>query len=82
MSADNALAIYVLTSSLSLGNDGSKLYFKTNKDAPLYRIIAIDVSDSSLKRETIVEMQKDAILDSAALVHKTYFALVHKRNVG
>ncbi len=49
-----------------VGNDGSELYFRTNKDAPRGRLIAIDVENPEQPREVIA--QDVDVLSSASLV--------------
>ena len=64
-----------------IGNDGSKFYFMTNKDAPMFKIISIDISDPNFTRTEIVPEDKEAKLESADLVNEDTLALVYKRNV-
>jgi len=49
-----------------IGNEGSELYFRTNKDAPRGRLIAIDVNNPEQPREVIA--QDVDVLSSASLV--------------
>ena len=49
-----------------VGNEGSELYFRTNKDAPRGRLIAIDVHNPDQPREVIP--QHIDVLSSASLV--------------
>lgn len=51
-----------------LGNVGSKLYFRTDDDAPRGRIIAIDVTKPARKNWKTVVAQNDDSLQSADLV--------------
>lgn len=46
-----------------LANDGSTFYFKTDLDAPRYRVIAIDVTKPTERREIIP--QGEGVLESA-----------------
>ncbi len=46
-----------------LANDGSTFYFKTDLDAPRYRVIAIDVAKPTERREIIP--QGEGVLESA-----------------
>lgn len=48
-----------------LGNDGPTFYFKTDLDAPKYRIIAVDIRDPKTRREVIAE--QEGVLESASL---------------
>ena len=71
---------FVLT-FCSIDSQDSKLFFVTNEEAPFYKIISIDFEDKKFKRETFIEQEKDAKLDSASFVNETYLALVYMRNV-
>ena len=53
----------------------------TNKDAPMYKIVSIDVSDPDLKQKELVPEDKDAKLQSADMVNDNNLVLVYKRNV-
>ncbi|KAI5122174.1 hypothetical protein M0805_007071 [Coniferiporia weirii] len=64
-----------------LGNDGTKFYLSTNKDAPQFKLITIDLADPSLTQKELVPEDKDAKLETADLVNDKFFALVYKRNV-
>ncbi|CAN5337567.1 prolyl oligopeptidase family serine peptidase [soil metagenome] len=44
-----------------IGNDGSKFYFRTDKDAPLGRIVMVDVLDKDLKWKEIVPQAKETL---------------------
>ena len=44
-----------------IGNDGSKFYFRTDKDAPLGRLVMIDVLDKDLKWNEIVPQAKETL---------------------
>ncbi len=48
-----------------LGNDGPVFYFKTDLDAPRYRIIAVDVREPNVRREVVPQQQ--GVLESATL---------------
>lgn len=64
-----------------LANDGTKLYIQTNKDAPQYKLITIDLSDPNLTQTELVPEDKEAKLETADLVNNDKLALVYKRNV-
>ena len=70
-----------LTCHYSIGNDGTKIYIQTNKDAPQYRLITIDLSDPNFTQIELVPEDKDAKLETADLVDNNKLALVYKRNV-
>ena len=65
----------------SLGNDGTKFYLRTNKDAPKYKIITFDIADKSFSQKDIVPEQSDAKLEHAYIVNNDKIVTVHKRNV-
>ena len=44
-----------------IGNDGSKFYFRTDKDAPLGRLVMVDVLDKDLKWNEIVPQAKETL---------------------
>ena len=52
----------------------------SNENAPRYKIISIDLADKSFEHETYIEQDKDAKLNSARFVNKTYLALVYKHD--
>ncbi|KAF4618878.1 hypothetical protein D9613_009989 [Agrocybe pediades] len=63
-----------------IANDGPLFYLKTNKDAPQYKVITVDISKDNEIKELISE-RCDACLSSIVSVNKSYFALTYKRNV-
>ncbi|KAF9558232.1 prolyl oligopeptidase [Agrocybe pediades] len=63
-----------------IANDRTVFYFRTNKDAPKYKVIAVDTSKNNETKELIPE-RGDATLSSVVSVNKAYFALTYKRNV-
>ena len=44
-----------------IGNDGSKFYFRTDKDAPLGRLVSVDVLDKDLKWKEVVPQAKETL---------------------
>ncbi len=44
-----------------IGNDGSKFYFRTDKDAPLGRLVMVDVLDKDLKWQEVVPQAKETL---------------------
>ncbi len=44
-----------------IGNDGSKFYFRTDKDAPLGRIVMVDVLDKDLTWKEVVPQAKETL---------------------
>lgn len=68
-------------------NEGSKFFFRTNRDAGKYRLVEIDVSlglagaaDPATWRTVIPEHDKD-VLESVRAVNHTQFAVVHSHDV-
>ncbi|KAL0949097.1 hypothetical protein HGRIS_009187 [Hohenbuehelia grisea] len=62
-------------------NDGPKFYFKTNKNAPMHQVIAIDLSDPAREHKVIIPEDKEADLASIKAVDENKFVVVYKRNV-
>ncbi|MEP2235461.1 MAG: prolyl oligopeptidase family serine peptidase [Alteripontixanthobacter sp.] len=50
-----------------LGNEGSIFYFRTNQDAPRYKIVAIDIGGDLFEPQTIIA-QDEAKLDGVSMV--------------
>ncbi|TXC67754.1 S9 family peptidase [Sphingorhabdus soli] len=50
-----------------VGNRGSTFYFQTNKDAPLLRVVSLDISQAKPQPKTIIAEDK-ATLDGVSLV--------------
>lgn len=61
-------------------NDGTKFYIRTNENAPQYKVITIDLADSSLAHTDLIPEVKDAKLDTVELSNET-FVIVYKKNV-
>ncbi|KAH7907477.1 prolyl oligopeptidase [Hygrophoropsis aurantiaca] len=64
-----------------IANDGSVLYLRTNKNAPQYKVITIDLADPTRTHKDLIPEQKDAFLDSVLAVGGDKLAVVYKRNV-
>ncbi|KAF9224006.1 hypothetical protein BS17DRAFT_795584 [Gyrodon lividus] len=64
-----------------IANDGTKLYLRTNENAPQYKVITIDLSDPKRTHTDLIPEKKDAFLDDVIAVGKDKFAVVYKRNV-
>jgi prolyl oligopeptidase len=65
----------------SIANDGTKFYLKTNKDAPQYRIVQVDLADANVTIKEFIPEDKDAYLEDVQAVADDKFAVVYKRNV-
>ena len=65
----------------SLANDGTKLYIRTNEDAPQYKVYTLDLADEMRECIDIIPEDKDAHLDDIIAVNGDTFAVVYKRNV-
>jgi prolyl oligopeptidase len=57
-----------------LGNDESVFYFQTTRDAPRWRIVAIDVANPSPEQWREVVPQAEAVLQGSALFGQTLVA--------
>ena len=54
-----------------IGNDGSKLYFRTDKDAPRGRLVMVDVSDKDFKWKEVVPQAAET-LQSANFINNQF----------
>jgi prolyl oligopeptidase len=73
------LALYLTHGRLA--NDGSKLYIRTNEDAPQYKIVTLDMADEKRERKVIIPEDKDTHLEDVVPVNNDTFVVVYKRNV-
>ncbi|KAF8529233.1 prolyl oligopeptidase [Hysterangium stoloniferum] len=64
-----------------IANDGTKFYLQTNKDAPQYRVVEIDLTDPSRNLREFIPENKDAHLGTILAVADDKFVVVYKRNV-
>jgi prolyl oligopeptidase len=64
-----------------VANDGTKLYIHTNKNAPQYKVITIDLDDPKRERKILIPEDKDAHLEDVQPVNHDTFVVVYKRNV-
>ncbi|XP_068143473.1 LOW QUALITY PROTEIN: prolyl endopeptidase-like [Drosophila tropicalis] len=63
-------------------NEGTIIYFRTNKDAPNYRVISIDLENSDEENwKTIVKEHEKDVLDWAKCVHENKLLLCYIRDV-
>ena len=60
-------------------NDGPKFYFKTNKNAPKYKIVTYDLKEGVFK-DLIAERDAE-VLQYAACVDETNLVVVHLKDV-
>ena len=51
----------------AIGNEGTKFYFMTNKDAPRLKVVSVDISKPNVAPVTIVPEDK-ATLDNASII--------------
>lgn len=65
----------------SLANNGTKLYIRSNEDAPQYKVYTLDLADETRERIDVIPEDKDAHLDDITAVNSDTFAVVYKRNV-
>lgn len=64
-----------------IANDETKLYLRTNENAPQYQVITIDLADPSRQHKVHIPEVKDAYLDDITAVGNDKLAVVYKRNV-
>ena len=69
--------------SFSIANNGTVFYFLTNKDAPQYKLISVDISEPPEQRhpKEVIPEDKDAQLEDICVVNNDILAVVYKRNV-
>ena len=70
-----------MLTSLRVSNDKSLFYIRTNKDAPRYKIVTIDLEDASREQRDLIPQDPDAFLQSVTAVYGNNLAIVYKRNV-
>nr|E2JFG1.1 RecName: Full=Prolyl oligopeptidase A [Amanita bisporigera]ADN19204.1 prolyl oligopeptidase [Amanita bisporigera] len=64
-----------------IGNDGSLLYIRTNKAAPQYKIVTLDIEKPELGFKEFIPEDPKAYLSQVKIFNKDRLALVYKRNV-
>ncbi|KAF7799102.1 hypothetical protein EIP86_010332 [Pleurotus ostreatoroseus] len=66
-----------------IANNGTVFYFLTNKDAPQYKLISVDISEPPEQRhpKEVIPEDKDAQLEDICVVNNDILAVVYKRNV-
>ncbi|KAI0318097.1 prolyl oligopeptidase [Amylostereum chailletii] len=75
-----------------IGNDGSKIYIRTNADAPRYKVISVDLDEyvnaSQKGKVHIKDLAKDlipedeeALLEDVALIGKDRLVVTYQHNV-
>lgn len=64
-----------------IANNGPKFYFRTNKDAPQYRVVELDLTDPAYTLQDIIPEDKGAHLEQAEPFDNDKLAVVYKRNV-
>ncbi|KAI0637652.1 prolyl oligopeptidase [Trametes polyzona] len=66
-----------------IANDGTKFYFLTNKDAPMYKLVTVDIADPPEKRvfKDLIPEDKNAHLQDVCAINGDYAAVIFKRNV-
>lgn len=65
----------------SIANDETRLYIRTNHNAPKYKVITIDLADPRRTQVDLIPEEEDASLSDIITIGKDKFALVYKRNV-
>ncbi|KAJ3553954.1 hypothetical protein NM688_g3348 [Phlebia brevispora] len=66
-----------------IANDGTVFYLLTNKDAPQYKLVRVDISQPAERRvfEDVIPEDKEASLETVLAVDDDKFAITYKRNV-
>jgi len=59
-----------------VGNTGSRFYFRTDLDAPLGRLIAIDVDDPAPEHWVTLVPEADRVLEWVVMAHNSFVARV------
>ena len=67
----------------SIANDGTKFYLLTNKDAPQYKLVSVNLADPPEQRvfHDVIPEDKGAHLEDVTAVHHNNFVVTYKRNV-
>lgn len=67
-----------------MANDSTRFYFLTDKDAPQYKLVSVDLADPPEQRvfHDVIPEDKDAHLDDVRAVNHNYLIAKYKRNVG
>lgn len=71
------------TARASIANDGTKFYLLTNKDAPQYKLVSVDLAHPPEQRvfRDVIPEDKDAHLEGVIAVNHNNFVVTYKRNV-
>ncbi|EPT03158.1 hypothetical protein FOMPIDRAFT_1035541 [Fomitopsis schrenkii] len=66
-----------------IANDGTKFYLLTNKDAPQYKLVSVDLAHPPEQRvfRDVIPEDKDAHLEGVIAVNHNNFVVTYKRNV-
>ncbi|KAI0699823.1 prolyl oligopeptidase [Cytidiella melzeri] len=64
-----------------VANDGTLFYFLTNKDAPQYKLVSVDISAQKPEFKDVIPEDKDAHLEDVLPVANDKLITVYKRNV-
>lgn len=67
-------------SYLSIANDGSLFTFRTNKNAPRYKLVRVDLKEPTSWTEVLQESEKD-VLESAVAVNGNQIVVCYLRDV-
>ena len=65
----------------SVANDGTIFYFITNKDAPQYKLVSIDIAAEKREFKDVIPEDKGAHLEDVLAVADDKLVTVYKRNV-
>lgn len=74
---------HILTFCLfvSVANDGTKIYIRTNKDAPKYKLSVFDFAEEKVTLKDIIPHDEDAMLKSTLALPHGKLAAIYSRNV-
>ncbi|KIY52584.1 hypothetical protein FISHEDRAFT_69740 [Fistulina hepatica ATCC 64428] len=64
-----------------IGNDGTVFYLRTNRRAPKYKLVKVDISDKVPDFIDVIPENADGQLDDVRLVHDDQFLVTYKHNV-
>lgn len=77
--ADTLTDVY----NFSIANNGPIFYFRTNHNAPFFKVVSVDISKPRSEREwkEVFPENEDANLERVLAVGEDKLAVVYKRNV-
>eukprot|EP00741_Cyanophora_paradoxa_P022561 tig00000248_g21786.t1 len=84
--ADGTLELVKVVDNFDAGydyltNKGTRFYFRTNKDAPRYKIICIDLARPQEEHWEVIVPQSDDVLEGASVAHSDKLVLTYLHDV-